>query len=50
MYGYLLPAERKRQFISAVLEPQAGLASDCPVPKNLDSVEMVVCIHIASLA
>lgn len=50
MHGYLLPAERKRQFISAVLEPQAGLASDCPVPKILDSVEIVVCIYIASLA
>lgn len=50
MDGCLIPADRKRQFISAVLEPWAGLGSDHSVPKILDSVEVVVCLYIASLA
>lgn len=50
MDGCLILVDRKKQFISAVLEPWAGLASDHSVPKILDSAEVAVCLYIASLA
>lgn len=45
----LIPVDRERWFISAVLDPWIGLASSHSVPKILDSTEVVVCLYIASL-
>lgn len=49
MDGYLIPADRMRHFITAALEPWAGLYTDCSVPKAWPLVEVVICLYMASL-